>query len=165
MTDLIEVNGLFYRCSTRIGQCGAKQEWKGFKKLYFPLFLMGACGEDDAVISWNGEREILVAPKKMDYKWFKLLAMKLEKNPMFDWDWDSFSRNILEPNRDHLREVLNLTEEKLERFLSDGFVFINSFEKDWKDEAEDEEELKDLMENGGKYPNFRNFLEFDEVAY
>ena len=161
MTELINVNGLFYRPSTRLGECGAMPN---SKKLYFPMFLMGACGVDDAVISWNGDRELLKAPKKMDYKWFKELSKKLKKNAMLDWDWDSFSKNILEPNREHLKVALNINDEKVDRLLMDGYVFINNFEDTWEKEC-DEDDLKYVKEKGLNYPNFKNFLEKDELEY
>ena len=138
----VTIKGLNYKVSARIGECGVKNE-----KLYFPMFLMGACGDDQAVISWNGEREILVPPKEMNYNWFKLLSLKLKKYPMFDWDWCSFRKNILEPNKEHLKKSLNIDDEKVDVFLNDGYVFINNF-----DEGLDESEEY-------IYPNFKNFLE------
>lgn len=165
MTEqLVNINGLSYRPSTRLGECGAKPEWRKLKKLYFPMFLMGACGIDDCVYSWNGDRELLEAPKKMDYEWFEKLSKKLKKNAMLDWDWYSFSKNILEPNREHLKVALNINDEKVDLLLGDGYVFINHFEDTWEDEC-DEEELEDIKKKGFNYPNFKNFLEKDELEY
>ena len=162
MTELININGLFYKPSTRLGECGAIPEWK--KQLYFPMFLMGACGEDRCVYSWNGDREKLNAPKKMDYKWFEELSKKLKENEMLDWDWISFSKNILEPNREHLKVVLNINDDKVNRLLMDGYVFINNFENTWEKECS-ESELEYVTEKGLNYPNFKNFLEKDELEY
>ena len=130
MSGITTIKGLNYKTITRIGECGAKND-----KLYFPFFLMGACGDDRAVISWNGEREILVPPKEMNYNWFKLLSIKLKNNPMFDWDWCSFSKNILEPNREHLKVTLNIDDEKVDRLLTDGYVFLNNFDGTWSEEG------------------------------
>lgn len=155
------INGLTYIISTRIGECGANE--KG-KTLYFPFFLMGTCGDDEGVISWNGVRERLVAPKKMNAKWFNLLANKLKQNPMFDFDWISFSKNILEPNREHIKTELGINDEKVDRLLEDGYVFINSFNGSFAEEGED---IGDSVEgvDMGYYPNFANFLKYDNLEY
>ena len=147
------INGLTYVVSDRIGKCGASE---GNKKLYFPFFLMGCCGDDRGVISWNGERERLTAPKKMDYKWFEKIAKKLKENPYFDWDWCSFSENILKPNREHIKSALDINDEKVDRLLRDGYVFINHF-----DDYADEETPEDV----DHYPNFKNFMKYDDLEY
>ena len=154
------IYGLTYNISNRIGECGAKEGEN--KLLYFPFFLMGTCGDDNGVISWNYSRERLIAPKKMNYAWFAILAKKLEENPMFDWDWFSFSRNILEPNREHIKTELGISEEKVELLLTDGFVFLNNFNKSY-----DEEDVEDCVEGVdiGYYPNFKNFLKYDNLEY
>lgn len=162
------INGLTYNISTRIGECGARGKDK--KTLYFPFFLMGACGDDECVISWNGVRERLVAPKKMNAKWFEMIAHKLKQNPMLDFDWFSFSKNILEPNQEHIKTELGISDEKVDRLLQDGGVFLNNFYV--KSFAEEEGEMEDEdMEDGvegvdfGYYPNFANFLKYDNLEY
>jgi hypothetical protein len=150
MSRTITINGLTYNTSTHYGECGVIRG----KNLYFPFFLMGTCGDERGVVSWNGKDEVLVAPKKMNYNWFKLLAMKIKANPYSDWDWCSFSKNILKPNREHLKTELNIDDEKVDAFLQDGYVFINSFDGSWEQEGEEYEEGE-----VGFYPNFKNFLE------
>jgi hypothetical protein len=159
------INGLTYNISTRMGECGARGKDK--KTLYFPFFLMGACGDDQAVISWNGVRERLVAPKKMNAKWFGLIATKLKQNPMFDYDWYSFSSNILEPNREHIKTELGISEEKVDRLLQDGGVFLNNYFVKSFAEEEGEDYDEDYKEgvNIGYYPNFANFLKYDNLEY
>jgi hypothetical protein len=156
------IHGLTYNINTRIGECGARP--KNNKTLYFPFFLMGACGHDDAVISWNGVREHLIAPKKMNAKWFELIANKLKKNPTFDWDWESFSRNILTPNRVHIKTELGISDEKVDRLLEDGMVFLNNFTGSFEEEGED---MTDCVEGVdiGYFPNFANFLKYDNLEY
>ena len=119
---------------------------------------MGACGVEEAVISWNGEREVLIAPKKMDYKWFALIADKLKENWQWDFDWESFRKNILEPNREHLKSVLNINDEIVDRLLCDGGVFLNHFEDNW-----DDDEIDDMK--GYNYPNFKNLLAGLDMEY
>lgn len=147
-TRITQINGLTYINTTREGECGSNQ---GYKKLYFPFFLMGTCGDDEGVISWNNKRERLNAPKKMDYAWFKSVATKLKENPQFDWDWYSFCNNILKPNREHIKTELGIDDKKMDRFLRDGDVFLNNFDKTGEDDDEDE--------GDGLFPNFKNFLE------
>ena len=152
------INGLTFIKSTRIGECGATGDKK---RIYFPFFLMGGCGEDSLVYSWNGERERLVVPKKMDYKWFSIIYEKLRQNPMLDWDWFSFSKNILRPNREHLKQSLGINDEKVDLFLEDGYVFINNFNGSFEEDGYDYEEGDGI----GYYPNFKNFLQYDNLEY
>jgi hypothetical protein len=156
------IHGLTYNISTRLGECGANAGDK--KTIYFPFFLMGACGDDQAVISWNGARERVIAPKKMNYAWFAILARKLKENPMFDWDWCSFSKNILKPNREHIKTELKINDEKMDRLLSDGYVFLNNFNGSWEEEGEDIEDMVEGVDIG-YYPNFKNFMEQDNLEY
>ena len=154
--------GLTYINSSRMGECGFKN-----KEIYFPFFLMGAIGNDEAVISCNGEREIIKAPRKMNYKWFETIAQKLRDNPQFDYDWCCFSKNILKPNKEHLKNELNLTDEKVDILLADGGVFLNNFFKSWADDGEDENECIEAINNGeiGHYPSFNNFIKYDNLEY
>ena len=151
------INGLTYTIRTRIGESGADED---NKTLYFPFYLMGACGDDEAVISWNGVRERLVAPKKMNYKWFELIANKLKQNPHYDYDWYSFSKNILKPNREHIKTELGINDEKVDRLLEDGMVFLNNFHGSFETDGYEVEGV-----NIGYYPNFKNFLEHDNLEY
>jgi hypothetical protein len=166
MTSTEQPPKLTFIISDDMGKCGLKNHNK--KQIYFPFFMMGCCGDARGVISWNGEREILQVPKKMDYKWFKILAEKLRENPYFDWDWESFSKNILAPNREHLKIVLKLDDEAVDMLLEDGYVFINNFDGKPEDDGEDSTEWEKMRLKGenGYYPNFKNFLEHpNELEY
>jgi len=162
MSSTKTINGLSYIISTRLGECGASNN---SKTLYFPFFLMGTCGDDEGVISWDGRRERIVAPKKMNYAWFELLSRKLKANPMFDWDWASFSKNILEPNREHIKGELSISDEKVDMLLEDGYVFLNNFNGSFKEDGD--EDYEDCVEgvDMGYYPNFKNFLAHDNLEY
>ena len=160
MSNMTTIKGLSYVRSDEndIGKCGVREN----KTIYFPFFLMGGCGDKDAVISWDGKREIIKAPKKMDYNWFKSISIKLKSNPFFDYDWWSFSNNILKPNREHLKTALNIDDDKVDILLCDGGVFLNNFDKNWDD---DDEDIAEMEEEGLYYPNFKNFLEKSQLEY
>jgi hypothetical protein len=155
MTSTEQPPKLTFLKSDDMGKCGLKNHNK--KQIYFPFFLMGCCGDERGVIY----REILQVPKKLDYKWFKSLADKLREIPYFDWDWESFSNNILAPNREHLKIVLNLDDDSVDLFLEDGFVFLSNFDGKPEDDGEDSAEWEKMRLKGeiGYYPNFKNFLE------
>jgi len=162
MTNTSTKYGLTYINSSRMSECGFQD-----KEIYFPFFLMGAIGHDEAVISWNGEREILKAPRKMNYKWFQKIAQKIKDNPYFDYDWSSFSNNILAPNKEHIKSELKISDEKVDILLVDGCVFLNKFFDSWVDDGEDEIECMKAVERGelAHYPNFKNFILYDNLEY
>jgi len=117
---MITINGLNYKVSERRGECGADEHTH---KLCFPLFNMGCSGSDNFVV----KQMIVPAPKQMDYEWFKKIATIIKNNEMLDWDWRSFRDNILSPNKNHIKQVLNLDEDKWDTFEFSGFVFLNNF--------------------------------------
>ncbi len=126
--------------TTRIGQCGA--EGKGKKqKLYFPFFMLGTCGDDRGVLSYGLYNPYLPFPKKMDRAWFGSIAKHLAKYPLFDWDSSSFRKNVLLPNKEHIREACGITsDEILDRLLRDADVLLNNYDKytdaEWREECE-----------------------------
>lgn len=162
MSGTKTIHGLTYNISRRMGECGASNT--NNKTLYFPFFLMGGCGMDEAVYSWNGDRERINAPKKMDYKWFESLSKKLKDNEYLDYDWESFSNNILKPNREHIKKELNISDEKVDRLLRDGYVFLNHFNGSFQEDGEDMERYTQGVDIG-YYPNFDNFLKYDNLEY
>ena len=136
-------------------KCG---KGKGKDNIIFPFFLMGCCGQVEGLT-----QRVQVPCKKLDYDFFKRVADDLKRFPCFDWDWDSFTKNILAPNKEHLKIVLNIDDEAADRFLQDGYVFINNFDKQPADEdgegANEEWEAMRLKGEVGYYCNFQNFLE------
>lgn len=133
------------------GHCGLRG-----RNIWFPLSLMGCCGDEHAVVC----PQLLRVPKIMNSRWFKEVAKLLENHPHLDWDWYSFSLNVLRPNREHLKRVLKLDDEGVDRLLDDGYVFINSFNKTPKDDGMTDEQWEEDRKAGhcGYYPNFKNFL-------
>ena len=156
MTEIksVEIPALtFLGNSKNISECSLKSK----KIINFPFFLLGRC-----------KRETLPVPKKMDYKWFQLIATKLKANPYCDYDWSSFTKNILRPNREHLKVVLKLDDAGVDRLLMDGYVFLNHFDAQPEDEGEDPKEWEEMRLKGevGYWCNFKNFLEHpDNLEY
>ena len=140
--SMITINGLNYKVSERLGECGAVEH---SKRLCFPLFFMGCCGSDNFVV----KQIIVPAPKQMDYEWFKKIATIIKNNEMLDWDWRSFRNNILSPNENHIKQVLNLDEDKWDTFEFSGYVFINNFFL----VQEHEEFIEPSFENFLKHPD------------
>lgn len=157
----IFINGLTFYRSTRLGQAGAYPIYTSNKThLYIPFFIMGTCGDDAGVVTFDGKRERIKAPTKMDYQWFKLIADKLRNNPQYDFDWNSFRDNILYPNREHIMKELGINKIKLKRFLEDGMVFLNNFYNNWT--SEDVEAEINIIQ---LFPNFKNFLECIDLKH
>jgi hypothetical protein len=143
--------------SNNFGECGLIKNGQ-IKYLYFPFFLLGACGDERGVLG----RHYFRYPKIMNYEWFKSIANIIKENPYFDWDWNSFCNNVIKPNKEHLKVVLKLDDSAVDRFIEDGYVFINHFE----DEASEEYEEMRLKGEVGYICNFKNFLEHPhEVEY
>ena len=146
------------------GKCGSFKKQTKKNEFIFPFFLMGCCGQPQGVLM----REKIKCDK-LDYDFFKQIAEMLKEKPMFDWDWDSFSKNIIRPNKEHLKIVLNIDDEAAVRFIQDGYVFINNFDKQPADDGhgtnEEWEEMR-LKGDVGYFCNFQNFLEHpNELEY
>jgi len=122
--------------TTRIGEVGLEG-----KQLYFPFFLLGTCGEDEGVLSYGLYNRHLPVPKKMDRAWFSFIAKHIKQYPMFDWDWYSFRKNVLLPNKERIRLDCGITDDViLDRIMEDGLVLLNNYYKwrtddDWREEC------------------------------
>ena len=106
-----------FNVSLEIGKCG-----KNKNKLWIPLFLPGGCGDSSLVKSGKH----ISKPRKMDYNWFLKTAKVINKNRFLDWDWSSFLTNILEPNKEHIKQVNNFDDKTLENSLNDLIKQNNS---------------------------------------
>jgi hypothetical protein len=145
------------------GKCGSFKNQTKKNEFMFPLFHMGCCGQADAVIC-----RLKKKCDKLDYEFFKEIAEMLKQTWYLDYDWYSFSKNILEPNREHLKMALKISDEAVDEFLLAGGVFLNNFDKQPSDEGEDDEEWEKMRLEGkvGYFPNFKNFLEHpNELEY
>lgn len=107
-----------FKAPTHRGECGVKSG-----KIIIPFFLMGCCGDEDSVV-----RSVQIkVPEQINKAFFRKIAKLLEMNSHFDWDWSSFRRNILAPNKAHIQEVFG--EFFAKRILEDLFVVLNNWDK------------------------------------
>ena len=134
------------------GECGVHSNTTP-KLLVFPWFRMGCCGDKDAVV----QVQMLTAPTQINKEFFAIIASHLKKTPFFDWDWGSFRRNILLPNREHITEIFG--EFFARRIIEDLYVVLNNWDK-----HSEEEELQSIEE--GYIPvSHRTFFTNKRVEY
>jgi hypothetical protein len=151
--------------SANIGKCGLRKCGRK-DKFYFPLFLMGTCGDEQGVINWSAYKSHWDMPKKMDRAWFGELAKHLKQYGGYDWDWWSFRKNVLEPNREHIRIACEIkSDEILDRVIDDGLVLLGCYNKwetddQWREEV-DLEKDESFGKEGDKVgfpPNAKYFF-------
>lgn len=137
-----------FNAPKHIGECGVVNG-----KILFPLFRMGCCGDEDMVV----KTQTLTAPKQINKDFFKKIAKLVEMFPFFDWDWSSFRRNILAPNKAHITEIFG--EFFAKRILEDLYVVLNNWDKPT------EEDEKEAKEAGVVLVSHRTFFTEKEVEY
>lgn len=115
-----------FNAPKHIGECGVVNG-----KILFPLFRMGCCGDEDMVV----KTQTLTAPKQINKDFFKKIAKLVEMFPFFDWDWSSFRRNIITPNKGHITEIFG--EFFANRIERDLYVVINNWETKYSEEDEE----------------------------
>ena len=93
------------------------------RSILFPFYMMGCCGDPKAVTSTVA----IPVPEVISHEFFTLIADLLTCKRMFDWDWVSFCRNILLPNKHHIKAVMKLDDFFLKRLLEDGCVLLNNY--------------------------------------
>ena len=57
----------------------------------------------------------------------------------FDWDWASFHKNILLPNRMHIQSVMQLSDTITDRVVYSLHILLNEWNGD--DEEENDEDV------------------------
>jgi hypothetical protein len=62
----------------------------------------------------------------------------------FDWDWASFHKNILLPNRMHIRSVMQLSDTITDRVVYSVHFLLNEWNGD--DDEENDEDVNDRFE-------------------
>jgi len=121
MSSAVAVSpALKFNPPAHIGEVGVKNGL-----IAFPLFLMGCCGDKDAV------KHILVinTPQKINKSFFGTIAQNIKAFPFLDWDWHSFQKNILAPNKEHIRIEMGLDDFFLKRVMGDAYVVLNNWDK------------------------------------
>ena len=142
---------LTFQPSTRMGECGLRINVFSRKKngskdsIYFPRFLPGGCGDDDLVAPYSIVNPFLPIPKIINKEWFAEIARSLNqgKAKYYDWDWHSFQKNIILPNREHIKMAMGLEDNIVDRICDDLYVVLNQWELD-----ENDEEVKEMIEEG-----------------
>ena len=100
------------------GECGLENG-----EIHFPLLRMG-CSEDARGIFMT-----ITIPLRpiIDKAFFEDFAKIMRKYRMCDWSAMSFMRNIIHPNREHIKRTMNLDDQFLERVMEDAYVVINQW--------------------------------------
>jgi len=125
------------------GECGLENG-----EIHFPLLRMG-CSEDAKGIVMT-----ITIPLRpiIDKAFFEDFAKIMRKYPMFDWSAMSFMRNIIHPNREHIKRTMNLDDQYMERVMEDTYVVINQWYKSIGEETYDK--LGNLEYNPANHATF-----------
>ncbi len=118
----------FSRSSWR-GECGLCNDGMCLR---FPIFCMGCCGEDDWVVDVAEIPVPTVIDKLFFDKIARLIQYACDCNPeysveAFDWDWASFHKNILLPNRMHIQLVMQLSDKITDQVVYSVHVMLNEW--------------------------------------
>ena len=148
VAEIQSTTAVQFKAPKHRGECGVKSE-----KIIIPFFLMGCCGDEDSVVRTTQ----IKVPEQINKAFFRKIAKLLEMTPHFDWDWSSFRRNILAPNKAHIQEIFG--EFFAKRILEDLFVVLNNWDKI---SPEDE---KEAQEAGVILVSHRTFFTEKDVEY
>ena len=111
------------------GECGLSSNKKDID---FPFFRMGCCGDQESVVYIG----LIPIPQKMDMKFFERVSKLLKTFPHYDWDWTSFAKNVIHPNRAHIQETLQLDDFFTERVMNDLYVVLDNWDEVNDDECD-----------------------------
>ena len=95
-----------------------------------PIFRVGCCGEDDWVVDVAQIPVPTVFEKLFFEKVARLIQYTWDCDPeysveAFDWEWASFHKNILLPNRMHIRLVMQLSDTITDRVVYSVHFLLN----------------------------------------
>ena len=132
---------LAFNRSSRTGECGLSNDGTCIR---FPIFRLGCCGEDDWVVDVAEIPVPTVFEKLFFEKVARLIQYTCDCNPeysveAFDWDWASFHKNILLPNRMHIRSVMQLSDTITDRVVYSVHFLLNEWNGD--DDKENDEDV------------------------
>jgi len=137
---------LSFNMSCRRGECGLSNDGTCLR---FLIFRMGCCGKDDWVIDVAEIPVPTVIEKLFFEKVARLIQYTCDCNPeysveAFDWDWASFHKNILLPNRMHIQLVMQLSDTITDRVVYSIHFLLNEWNGD--DDEENDEDINDRFE-------------------
>lgn len=155
---------LSFKKSAKRGECGLNHAGT---HILFPLFLRGSCNDggmrDEDVI----EVAEIMPPTIMDKKFFMKLSHFVRATCkdeiagtveypkwLCDWDYYSFQRNVLEPNREHIKLIMGLSDTITERVVTCAQYIID----DWTGEADPDSRDEYLL-------NHRNFFTVEGLEF
>jgi hypothetical protein len=100
--------------------------------LQFWIFCMGCCSEGDWVVNVAEIPVSKVIDKLFFEKVAQLIQFACDCNPeysveAFDWDWATFHKNILLPNRMHIQWVIQLSDNITDRVVYSVHVMLNGW--------------------------------------
>lgn len=106
------------------------------KSLLLPFFQLGCPGIPEGLLGTCSITEV----KELNFDFFTSVAQLLYNNKFLDWHWESFRENILMPNKHHIIKSCKIPSEELwERFVEDGYVFLNHwFDDDFSEDEDDD---------------------------
>ena len=98
----------------------------------------------------------------MNKEWFAEIAHSLNqgKAKYYDWDWHSFQKNIILPNREHIKIAMGLEDNIVDRICDDLYVVLNQWELD-----ESDEEVKEVIEEGLTPLSHKTLFTHNDVEY
>jgi hypothetical protein len=104
---------------------------------------MGCCGEDEWVVDVAEIPVPTVIEKLFFEKVARLIQYTCDCNPeysveAFDWDWASFHKNILFPNRMHIQSVMQLSDTITDRVVYSIDFLLNEWNGDDKEENDED---------------------------
>ena len=137
---------LSFNRSSRRGECGLSNDGTCLR---FPIFRMGCCGEDEWVVDVAEIPVPTVLEKLFFEKVARLIQYTCDCNPeysveAFDWDWASFHKNILLPNRMHIQLVMQLSDTITDRVVYSIHFLLNQW--NGNDEEENDEDVNVMFE-------------------
>ena len=126
--------------ASRRGECGLSNDGNSLR---FPIFRMGCCGEDEWVVDVAEIPVPTVIEKLFFEKVARLIQYTCDCNPeysveAFDWDWASFHKNILLPNRMHIQLVMQLSDTIKDRVVYSIHFLRNEWNGDDEEKNDDD---------------------------
>jgi len=107
-------------------------------KIYIPLCRMGATGKNGILaIPMDKGVHYHKIPRRMGMKWLAFIATTLKKFSCFDYDAQSFQRNIIQPNLDKICEDCGVSSLIIRERIKDSmYMGLQYWFSNWDLNAE-----------------------------